>query len=51
MRRRDSCFCLIDSARLEFDKKMGLGCREAQPIQNLKFRLQQVLVTTIWLTF
>ena len=20
MRRRDSCFCLIDSARLEFDK-------------------------------
>ena len=63
MRRRDSCFCLIDSARLEFDKlvefmyqtwthrKWGRVCREVQPIQSLKFRLQQVLVTTIWLTF
>ena len=55
MSRRDSCFCLIDSARLEFDKlvefmyqtwthrKWGRVCREAQPIQSLKFRLQQEL--------
>ena len=61
--RRDSCFHLIDSARPDFDqlvefmiqtwthRKWGRVCREAQPIQSLKFRLQQVLVTTIWLTF
>ena len=51
--RRDSCFHLIDSARPDFDqlvefmlqtwthRKWGRVCREAQPIQSLKFRLQQ----------
>ena len=63
MRRRDSCFCLTDSARLEFDKLVEFMCqtwmyrkwgrvyREAQPIQSLKFRLQQELDMTIRLTF
>ena len=53
--RRDSCFHLIDSARPDFDqlvefmlqtwthRKWGRVCREAQPIQSLKFRLQQEL--------
>ena len=60
--RRDSCFHLIDSARPDFDqlvefmlqtwthRKWGRVCREAQPIQSLKFRLQQELDMTILLT-